>query len=130
MLLQLGLSSGLNRELPFALGSGQEEYSARLVGETTLVLSILMAVGLVVYSLVIINIRFSDFNIQKAFLLSGVLAFSSMLFQVVILRLRCERRLLALPVVLLSQKIIILVGGVIACYLLSFAGPIICINSC
>lgn len=124
VLLQLGLLSGLTRELPYAMGKGNEEYSARLVGEVSVVLSVLIAVALLAYSLIVDNLYFADGNMRKAFLLSGVLAASSIYNQILLVRLRSERKTVLFPLILFSEKTIALIVGSIACYYFLFSGPI------
>lgn len=123
-LLQLGLLSGLTRELPYAMGKGNVEYSARLVGEVSVILSILIAFVLLIYSLIVGNLYFTDNNIQKAFLLSGALAASVVYYQIILVRLRSERKTILFPLILLSERTIALVVGSVACYYLLFSGPI------
>jgi len=123
-LLQLGLLSGLTRELPYAMGKGNVEYSARLVGEVSVVLSVLIVLVLLAYSLIVRNLYFADDNIRKAFLLSGVLAASALYYQIMMVRLRSERKTVLFPLILFSERTIALIVGSIACYYLLFSGPI------
>jgi len=116
MFLQFGLISGLGRELPIALGNGDLSYSEKLVGETTLMVSILILTGLLIYALFIMVYPFSDLNIRGSFILSGMLVLPNMLFQLIILRLRSERRTIAFPMVFLSQKMAFVIVGGISCF--------------
>ena len=72
MFLQFGLISGLGRELPIALGSGDLSYSAKVVGGTTVMTSILILAGLLIFALFVMVYPFSDPKIRGSFILSAM----------------------------------------------------------
>ena len=69
--LQLGLMSGLNRELPVCLGSRMEKYSSDLVGETTIAVISLQLIGLILYYVILASITFKDVSVRNAFFFAG-----------------------------------------------------------
>ena len=58
--LQLGLMSGLNRELPVRLGRKKEKFSSILVAETSVSVLILQLAGIAVYYIILANIKFNN----------------------------------------------------------------------
>jgi len=125
--LQLGLMSGLSRELPVCFGQGKKEYSSELVGEATTAIAFLQLIGFIVYYIVIANITFKDSFTQNAFFLGGLLALSSPFGQMVMLRLRAEQRVLSFSLLQLINAACILVLGILAINVVGYAGAIITI---
>lgn len=123
--LQLGLMSGLNRELPVCLGRGRKKYSSSLVGETTIAVILLQLVGLVIYYAVVVNITFEDFSVRNAFLLAGLLVVAATFGQMVILRLRAEQRILSFSSVQLINALGVLILGFLAIQSMSYVGAIL-----
>ena len=125
--LQLGLMSGLNRELPVCLGSKKEAYSTGLVGETTLAVIGLQLTGILIYYLIIANITFKDPLVRGAFFLAGLLVFASPFGQMVMLRLRAEQRILSFSSLQLINALGILLLGILAIQYMSYKGAILAI---
>lgn len=125
--LQLGLMSGLNRELPVSLGKGKQEYSSDLVGETTIAVISLQLIGIIVYYIIIANITFKDSFIRNAFFYAGLLAFSAPFGQMVMLRLRAEQRVLSFSSLRLINTLGITLLGILAIQYMSYKGAILAI---
>jgi len=120
MLLQLGLLSGLARELAVALGGGRRTYASGLVGETTVALMLLYAAGLSVYFLILALIPIEDPTLKAAMRYGGLLAPSSALLAVVMLRLRSEQRPMAFSLLQLVTSVGTLILGVTAALFFSY----------
>ena len=120
--LQLGILSGLNRELPVLLGMGQAERARDLVGQATTALLMVAGGGLGVAALIVGNLSLADENVRWALFLGAAVAASNLFFQMGILRLRCERRTTTFASVFLLQKVITLVLGSVVAYYWSFGG--------
>lgn len=125
--LQLGLMSGLNRELPVCLGSGREKYSSGLVGETTIAVISLQLIGLILYYLILASVTFKDASAQNAFFLAGLLVFAASFGQMVMLRLRAEQRILSFSSLQLINALGILLLGILAIQYMSYKGAIFAI---
>lgn len=126
--LQLGLMSGLNRELPVALGSENKKYYSGLVGETTMAIISLQLVGFIIYCIILGNITFKDVSVRNAFFFAGPLVIASSLGQMVMLRLRSEQRILSFSSIQLINALGVLLLGIIAIRYMSYKGAIIAIS--
>jgi len=93
--LQIGLMSGLTRELPVSLGQGKKLKGLNLVGETTTAVMFIQSILLVIYFIIIFSISFDDNIMKSAFFLAGLVVIPSQLLSMVMLRLRSEQRKLA-----------------------------------
>lgn len=125
VFFQLGLMSGLNRELPVCLGAQKKEYAAGLVGETTLSVAVLQMLGLMIFLLVISLSSFGDYSVKSAFILGGLLSCFGAFGQIVILRLRAEQRVLDFSLLQLVNAIGILILGIFAIKVWDYKGAII-----
>lgn len=123
-LIQGGLMSGLNRELPVRLGKGNEREAMELVGETTIALFIVPSLGLMVYYTALALMDFQDAHKKTAFLIAGLLAFSSPFFQMVLLRLRAEQRVLTLSSVQFVHALGVLALSVAAIEVAGYTGAL------
>lgn len=124
-LLQFGILSGLNRELPLLLGAGATERAARLIGQATAALFFVMAVILGTALGLARGLDLPDAGMRLALVLGGLLAAGNVLFQLGILRLRCERRATTFAGILLAQKMVILLVGALVGYAWGFAGLLV-----
>lgn len=124
VFLQLGLMSGLYRELPVRLGNGDEKYCSGLVGETTISVLVLQLIGIILYSIIILNLNFEDISKKNAFFLGGLLAFSTPFGQIVLLRLRAEQRILCFSVLQFLNSLLILFLGLAAIKYMGYKGAI------
>jgi len=123
--LQLGLMSGLNRELPVCLGSRKEKYSSDLIGETTIAIISLQLIGIIIYFCVLGKVEFDDSCVRNACFLAGLLAFASPFGQMVMLRLRAEQRILSFSSLQLINALGILLLGMLAIQYMSYKGAIL-----
>src|SRR3972149_2941133 len=124
VFLQLGLMSGLYRELPVRLGNGEGKYCSGLVGETTISVLVLQLIGIILYNLIILNLNFEDISKKNAFFLGGLLAFSTPFGQIVLLRLRAEQRILSFSILQFLNSLLILFIGLVAIKYLGYKGAI------
>lgn len=124
VLIQGGLMSGLNRELPVRLGTGNEREAKELVGETTIALFILPSIGLAVYYTALAPMDFQDAHEKTAFLIAGLLAFSSPFYQMALLRMRAEQRVLALSSVQCVHSLGVLALSVAAIKVAGYTGAL------
>lgn len=129
VFLQLGLMSGLNRELPVCLGRDKGKYSSFLVGEITMSVVLLQLVGTIIYYIVLLNIKFHDPSVKAAFFMAGLLAFSVPFNQMVMLRLRSERRVLEFSLLQMVNSFVVLFGGLLAIKYLGYKGAILAMIS-
>ena len=111
MFLQLGLMSGLNRELPIRLGGGDHKIVSNLVGEATVSVVGAQGAGFVIYLLVISLVSFENPSIKDAFLFGGLLALSTPLLQMVYLRLRASQRIVEFSALQAITAVLIVVVG-------------------
>lgn len=124
-LAQLGILSGLNRELPVALGAGKGEKAQALIGQVKTALLTIVGGGLLVFAVVMGNLHLTHESLQQAVLLGGVVGASNMFFQIAILRLRSELKTTLFSGVLLLQKVLTLAGGSVAAYYAGFVGLVL-----
>jgi O-antigen/teichoic acid export membrane protein len=94
VFLQLGLMSGLTRELPIAFGQGEIQKGKNLVGETTTAVLTIQSFLLIIYLLIISAISFEDNIKQNSFFLAGLVVIPAQLISLVMLRLRSEQKIL------------------------------------
>jgi O-antigen/teichoic acid export membrane protein len=127
MLFQLGVINGLGRELPFALGQKKHARAITIVGESTIVLCLLQGLSVILYSIIILNIPFTDDKMRSVFLWGGILALSTPFIQLIMLRLRSEQRVIAFSVTQVISSISILLIGAAAIKYMSYLGAIISI---
>ncbi len=120
-----GLLSGLNRELPIALGRGRAGDAARYVGETTIVVTLLSIVGFGVYVAVLASVWFTDGQLRDAFVCGGLLSIAGMYFSLARLRLRAEQHILSLSATMLFDQLLTLIGGILLVRWFGYFGPII-----
>lgn len=120
MLLQLGLLSGLSRELSVSLGRGRRTYVSGLVGATTKALVLLYAAGLSAYFLVVTLLPLEDPTVREAMRYGGILAASSVLIALVMLRLRSEQRTMAFSSLQVATSLGMLLLGTAAAWFLSY----------
>ena len=73
VFLQIGLMSGLTRELPVSLGQGKKLKGLNLVGETTTAVMFIQSILLVTYFIIIFSISFDDNLKKSAFFLAGLI---------------------------------------------------------
>ena len=131
MFIQMGLMSGLARELPVALGGCKGKYAADLVGETTKSIMFLQLLGVTIYFIIIAVIRFDNAYVQIAFFLGGLLALSIPFSELVMLRLRAEQKILNFSLIqFLNAAGILLIGllGIKYCGFQGAIGTVIIIN--
>lgn len=126
-LFDFGLLSGLNRELPIALGSGKCGDAARYVGETTMAIALLSVVGFGVYAAVLGSVSFADGQLRDAFVWGGLLSIVGMFFSLARLRLRAEQHILPLSATMLFDQVLTLIGGILLVRWFGYSGPIIVI---
>jgi len=112
--LQLGILSGLNRELPVTLGKGDITYSSNIVGETTVALVCLQLIGICLYYLILLTMPFTDASLRTAFFLGGLLAFSTPLYSLIMVRLRSEQRVLSFAMLALIESMATITLGTLA----------------
>ncbi len=124
-LFDFGLLSGLNRELPIALGSGKYGDAARYVGETTMAIALLSVVGFGVYAAVLGSVSFTDGRLRDAFVWGGLLSIGGMFFSLARLRLRAEQHILPLSATMLFDQVLTLIGGILLVRWFDYSGPII-----
>lgn len=120
--LQLGLLSGLGRELPVLLGGGQHERARHLMTTATNLLGVLCVSAFLGYVGVIASIPVPNPDYRLALALGGLWTVSSLLVQVPVIRLRSARNLLAFPVVLLVQRAVGVTVGAAAARHAGFGG--------
>lgn len=123
--LQLGLMSGLNRELPVCLGRGREEHASHLIGETTIAVTFLQLMGITIFFLMLVIIPFKEESVRNACLLGGILAFSAPFAQMVLLRLRAEQRVMTFSLLQFINSLCMLLFGILAIQYFSYKGAII-----
>ena len=124
VFLQLGLLSGLTRELPVSLGGGKTAYAANLVGGASVAALALQTAGTVAYVLILHLIALDDATTRAALALGGVLAITASLFQIAMLRLRSARRVLSFSVSQLVFAATVMIVGIALIPPLGFGGPI------
>jgi len=122
--LQLGLLSGLNRELPVRLGRREDEYYSDLAGETTVAVFSLQVLGITIYYIVLATITFKESSVKEAFYLAGLLTFSASFGQIVLLRLRAEQRILGFSILKVITSSGILLFGIMGIHYLGYKGAI------
>jgi O-antigen/teichoic acid export membrane protein len=125
MFLQLGLMSGLSRELPVRLGAGDHDLVSNLVGETTTSVVGLQTFGFMMYLIVVHLTPFQDPAMRDAFVLGGVLALSVPLVQMVYLRLRANQRVVKVSIVQAIIGLSIIVVGYYSIPIMGYRGPIL-----
>ncbi len=126
-LFDFGLLSGLNRELPIALGSGRCSDASRYVGETTIAIALMSIVGFGIYTVVLALLSFSDRQLRDAFIWGGILSIVGMFSSMLRLRLRAEQQILPLSATMLIDQMLTLIGGILLVRWFGYSGPIIVI---
>jgi len=125
VFLQLGLMSGLTRELPVLLGRDEKETGSNLVGETTTIAIFIQSALIFIYFLTLFFIPFDDPTKKDAFYLAGLIVVPNQLISLVILRLRSEQRVLHFALLQLITALLIVLIGTVAIQYLEFKGAII-----
>jgi O-antigen/teichoic acid export membrane protein len=124
-IVTLGVLSGLNREIPVALGRGETARVAALVGEVSLFLVAAGGLGLMVYFVVLLRLPIGDADLRLALALGGVLGLTNLFLQLALLRLRGEARPMAFSGAFCCQKTCFILFGAAAALSGGFAPPAI-----
>ena len=125
VFLQLGLMSGLTRELPITLGKGKKEHGENLVGATTSAVVLIQLISIVIYFIILFFIPFDDTTKKNAFFLAGIIVIPSQLISMVMLRLRSEQRVLHFALLQLVAAFFVVLIGTVAIQYLEFRGAIL-----
>lgn len=125
MFLQLGLLNGLNRELPIRLGAGSGDVASKLVGETTVSIVFVQAVGFLFYLLVLSVVQFNNPLIKEAFVFGGLLALSVPFLQIVFLRLRAAQRIVDFSSLQAVTALLVVIIGYWSISVFDYRGPIL-----
>ena len=123
-LLQLGLMSGLTRELPVCLGKGEKEEASRLVGETTSITILTQGFFLCIYFLTIAHIEFDNELTKNAFFLAGLLVLPSQLISMAFLRLRSEQKTLSFSFLNFLNTFLVVTIGYLMLPFFNFQGAV------
>jgi len=121
-LLQMGLLSGLNRELPIAYGRRKYQDSLNLVGQVTTGLIFISAAAILGSILTFFLLPVVSTGIRFAILFGIALGCSSLFFQLAVLRLRAKQLTTRFALMQFSQKVFTLVLGVAAAHYFGFPG--------
>ena len=123
-LVQLGMLSGLTRELPVMIGGKQLRRADSLVRSTTSVMAMITLGGALVVGLVVFLYPDGSLQSNGAISLAAAWIASRLFAELALLRLRSESVTLLFPVVIVTQRVVTLALGSLAAELFGFAGLI------
>lgn len=114
-IFQLGLSSGLARQLPILIGEGQSKFGNTIAGQATFAILILWLLVFPLYSIVVYVVTDQHPTMRTILWITGIWIVIRSFSELTLLRLRAESKLLSLSSISLSQRILLLVvGGIVA----------------
>lgn len=121
-LVQLGMLSGLTRELPVMIGGRQLTRADSLVRSTTSAMIMITLGGALVVGLTVVLYSGGTGEFREATSLTAGWVASRLFAELALLRLRSESASLLFPVVIVTQRIVSLTLGSFAAELFGFAG--------
>ena len=124
VFLQLGLMSGLNRELPVRLGKEQYENAEYLVATTHSTSTFLQSISLLIYFIILFFIPFEDLTRKEVLFLAGLIVLPNQFLNIAMLRLRSEQRVVEYAFLQFLKDLLIVLIGIVVIQYFEYVGAI------
>ncbi len=111
--IHLGLLNGLNRELPVALGRGEEERAVLLRNMVITALAFLLLLFLVPYTAAVFIWAGEDLKVKTILLIASLAVTVKILYQITALELRGRQMLVPFSLIYLLQGLFTLGAGIV-----------------